>query len=582
MKRILLFVHYNAYNKLSDHVIYTLEKLKPFFVKIVFISNSILKNEDKERIKHLSDKIIQRENKGFDFGAWKDAIIEEGWEELKKYDSLILMNDTCFGPLFDLSNLFNEMERKDCDFWEITNHKKLIEKRQLRVIPEHLQSYFFSFNKNVFLSNVFKKFWEKVKYHKDIQKVIHKYETKLTKILTRKGFKYKSFFNSLDYNYKTPNISLHYPRLIIKNKVPFVKVKSFIIDSSPQKIIELISSKTTYPVSLIEKHFNENFPPNISFRINNKLLITREKEESIKSNLKIAMHLHCYYVDLLETYIEKIEKSNIDLYITTDTKEKKKEIQRKLSGKEYSFILKDILVFKNIGRDILPFLKISEYLKKYDIIGHFHTKKTTYAKGELGEIWSESIINNILTPINEIIKEFEKNKDIGIIIPDIPENIEIFEDYGWYSFKKQYQKLFNKLFPESKIRIDKLATPIFPYGSMFWARPDALEPIFNLKLDEKDFPEEPLPNDGTIAHAIERMFVYTAWMKGYDFRIAINEKRELKSKFFYKEDFFNTFSKKGFLIKKGILFFIPDSLRTFLIKTKFYIKNFRHIKKILK
>ena len=117
---------------------------------------------------------------------------------------------------------------------------------------------------------------------------------------------------------------------------------------------------------------------------------------------------------------------------------------------------------------------------------------------------------------------------------------------------------------------------------MFWARPDALEPIFNLKLDEKYFPEEPLPNNGTIAHAIERMFVYTAWMKGYDFRIAINEKRELKSKFFYKEDFFNTFSKKGFLIKKGILFFIPDSLRTFLIKTKFYIKNFRHIKKILK
>jgi lipopolysaccharide biosynthesis protein len=55
----------------------------------------------------------------------------------------------------------------------------------------------------------------------------------------------------------------------------------------------------------------------------------------------------------------------------------------------------------------------------------------------------------------------------------------------------------------------------FPVGTMFWARPRALKPMFELGLDWTDFPEEPLPYDGSILHAIERLLPLVAEAQGF-------------------------------------------------------------------
>ncbi|HFH9739096.1 TPA: rhamnan synthesis protein F, partial [Streptococcus pyogenes] len=46
MNRILLYVHFNKYNKISAHVYYQLEQMRSLFSKIVFISNSKVSHED--------------------------------------------------------------------------------------------------------------------------------------------------------------------------------------------------------------------------------------------------------------------------------------------------------------------------------------------------------------------------------------------------------------------------------------------------------------------------------------------------------------------------------------------------------
>jgi hypothetical protein len=55
----------------------------------------------------------------------------------------------------------------------------------------------------------------------------------------------------------------------------------------------------------------------------------------------------------------------------------------------------------------------------------------------------------------------------------------------------------------------------FPAGSMFWARPQALAPLFALGLGPADYPPEPLPQDGTILHALERLLPIVAQSRGY-------------------------------------------------------------------
>ena len=55
----------------------------------------------------------------------------------------------------------------------------------------------------------------------------------------------------------------------------------------------------------------------------------------------------------------------------------------------------------------------------------------------------------------------------------------------------------------------------FPIGNMFWARTAALKPLFELNLKYEDYPEESLPSDGTILHALERITPFVVEKEGY-------------------------------------------------------------------
>ena len=119
MKRLLLYVHYNKYDELSGHVLYQLEQLRPLFSKLIVISNSQLTESATLTLKELGiAEVIQRENLGFDFAAWRDGMTHVGFERLADFDSVTLMNDTCFGPLWNMSDLVEDFEqRQSVDFW---------------------------------------------------------------------------------------------------------------------------------------------------------------------------------------------------------------------------------------------------------------------------------------------------------------------------------------------------------------------------------------------------------------------------------------------------------------------------------
>ena len=63
---------------------------------------------------------------------------------------------------------------------------------------------------------------------------------------------------------------------------------------------------------------------------------------------------------------------------------------------------------------------------------------------------------------------------------------------------------------------------IFPAGNMFWARTDAVRPLFTLHLNQTDFPEEAGQRYGTLAHQIERSWIYVAEKSGYGYCNVLN------------------------------------------------------------
>jgi rhamnosyltransferase len=516
MNRILYFVHYNKHNDLSDHVLYLLKNIRSLYTRVEVISNNSLSLEQNDKISKLSDEILLRENKGFDFGAWKDGILKDGWDKLSQYDSLTLMNDTCFGPIFDLDKTYTEMENTDADFWGLTNNFYKGKNNS-----EHIQSYFLCFNKKVINSTVFRLFWNKCKNETLVENVILKYEIRLTKILKKAGFRYSVFHDKHSVPQIKTNLVFRRPDIIIKEHVPLLKIKSFIDFSYPKYLINLLKNETNYPVSNIYNYFNEYYNPSVTFFIQDKLV-----NYNIDSNLcspSIAIHFNINFIDIFKKYAYLLNNIiyKYDLFITTDTAEKKIEIGNFLNDQPCNARLKEIYITPNHGRDILPWLSLKGALESYDFVGHFHTKKSSDQAEWVGVSWNDDILCPLLNNINHIINNFIADNKIGIIIPEIP---YIFRKTFFLDYiqDKTMQSLLNIIWGKFKckkqIDFKKLTNIIMPVGNMFWYRPAALKPLLEYEYLSADIPREPLPNT-TLLHGIERILVYLAWNEGFDYRI---------------------------------------------------------------
>ena len=107
--------------------------------------------------------------------------------------------------------------------------------------------------------------------------------------------------------------------------------------------------------------------------------------------------------------------------------------------------------------------------------------------------------------IRSVMSGFEEDRDLGLVFPDDPHVI------GWDKNLAHAQELAGRM---------GLPLPLprsinFPAGTMFWARSRALKPLFDLRLDWEDYPAEPLPVDGSMLHAIERLLPLVVRSAGY-------------------------------------------------------------------
>lgn len=528
MKRLLLYVHFNKYNRVSSHVYYQLTQMRPLFSKVVFISNSQVSEHDYQKLVdlHLMDNFIQRENVGFDFAAWRDGMTHVGFDDITTYDVVTIMNDTCFGPLWDIKDYYLNYEANDqVDFWGLTNNRRTKKSRQTQGFPEHIQSYFITFKKPVIASSAFRNFWENVKNHTDVQEVINDYETKVTTTFLAAGFRYQTVFDTVNEDTTGmlhPDFSYYNPTAILNHKVPFIKVKA--IDNNQHiapYLLEEIAKKSDYPVDLIVSHMSEINFPDFKYLLARKYIQTTTPTSL--SNKKIGVHLHVFYVDLLEDFLKAFENFHFayDLFITTDNDTKKLEIEAILNQNHKNA---HIFVTGNIGRDVLPMLKLKKYLSTYDYIGHFHTKKSKEADFWAGESWRNELIDMLIKPADNILANFENDK-LGLVISDIPTFFrynKIVDAWNEHLVAPEMNDLWYKMKMTKPIDFNTFHTFVMSYGTFIWFKYDALKPLFDLDLTDKDVPIEPLPQN-SILHAIERLIVYVAWNEHYDFRISKNK-----------------------------------------------------------
>ena len=90
---------------------------------------------------------------------------------------------------------------------------------------------------------------------------------------------------------------------------------------------------------------------------------------------------------------------------------------------------------------------------------------------------------------------------------------------NWGTNREYAQQLMEAMGADPDLLPDDI---FFPAGTMFWARTAAVKNLFDIDFSVVNVPEETGQIDGTIMHAIERLWLFIAEMNGYTYRMYPN------------------------------------------------------------
>lgn len=254
---VCFFCSYDKHSTIKENVYYYLNELRVAGFDIVFISSSdTLSDDDLEKLSNQCIRIINRENKGYDFYGWKIGLRE--YPHYWKHKALLLANDSVLGPFFSIQDIIMRLENEGADIIGMTD--------SLQFQP-HLQSYFLYCKKIVSNSQEFIDFFDSIKVLKFKMAIVRKYEVGFSKSLCNR-FRLSALYSISNCLIRSQN--LEKPRnlidithdlwkpLITELRFPFLK-KRIVAKSgiTIEEISEVLTkSNSNYSLDILADQIN--------------------------------------------------------------------------------------------------------------------------------------------------------------------------------------------------------------------------------------------------------------------------------------------------------------------------------------
>ena len=546
IKRIAMYVIYDQDGILDGYRKYYLQELRKFTDTIVAVVSGTLTPESRIELETLADDILVRENKGLLAGSWIDGIQHIGWDKLYQYDELLMLNDSFFGPFYPLDEMFDAIESSDADFYGAF---KNYEEKIITHINNHPMKhgwlrgsifYFYVIKKHLLHSNDFRNYWTQKPIIKNDTDTYFFAEFDFYDYVIDHGYKVDAYQSDKLKGYMFDNLTHNMHSLVEEDKIPFARIRPFGTNMKDQSILLNYGKDPRQTFEYISKHTNydENLIWDYILRTKNLTDIYNQLqleyvipkfslEKDYTYNKPIAVILHIYYEDLVEKMASYCINfpSDTFFYITTTKEKVENKIQREF--KKYNLKFKCI-VRPNVGVAISTlWITYADIVMsdKYEYICYFHDKKSPYTTSAIsGEQFGKRCYDNLFGTkyiVKNIINLFEDNQRLGLLGAPVPYHGMYF-DVAAQTWKINFENTVNLAKRLNlKININKDIVPIAPYGDMFWFRSKALKKAigYGFKYDDFNFKYEP---DGTILHAIERIYAFAVQDSGYYYATIIN------------------------------------------------------------
>lgn len=224
-----------------------------------------------------------------------------------------------------------------------------------------------------------------------------------------------------------------------------------------------------------------------------------------------AIVVHLFYRDLLDELCILVGNAldPVDVFLTVADDAPQDWVRELRTRLPDAYVL----AVANRGRDILPFYQILPLLQQfgYDIACKLHSKKSPHR--EDGQNWRTVLWEGLFSrhAIAVAHKAFEREKTLGLLAPT--NSLTDLAQLDIYTNNRPWlDRLLKQICPTRTTGDYRFR---FPAGSMFWFRPSAMPVLSELSITEADFEVEVGQVDGTLAHALERLFAFGVRSRGY-------------------------------------------------------------------
>lgn len=172
-------------NGVADSIIHSCQHLVRNGYAPFIVSNTPLSAEDYDKLSPVSWRIMERPNFGYDFGGYRDGILQlQRWAITP--DRLLVLNDSVWFPLWQSEGLIDALEASSADLTGTI----LRERGAIRF----LESYCYMVPKRTFESEDFRAFWSGIRLTSNKYKVIRRGERGFSEAMIAAGFSVQGLF----------------------------------------------------------------------------------------------------------------------------------------------------------------------------------------------------------------------------------------------------------------------------------------------------------------------------------------------------------------------------------------------------
>jgi rhamnosyltransferase len=276
-RRAIVLAHFDPHGRFDPHVIHSITAYRRFADRLVVVSNG--GGRLHPAVAPLVDAYLPRPNIGYDFCAWRDGLASL---DRSAFDEVVCVNDSVYGPLYDLAPAFDDARTRTADLWGMVVSDQPTGREAPRV--RHLQSWFFAMRRRLLESDCHDAFWRSVEPLGSKREIVDRYEIGLSRRVAEAGFLVAGLYDApaaprVGIREVLPHLSVAAPRrswrLVRKSRrtphnpselvwwrlleagIPFVKVGLFRINHyglDLSRVMAGLGRSTEFDLDLIRGH----------------------------------------------------------------------------------------------------------------------------------------------------------------------------------------------------------------------------------------------------------------------------------------------------------------------------------------